>query len=280
MGTRPHYFAILVVDIEGFGKRRNPVQQLLRTRLYDIVKDALTESGVTDLDAVPCSDQGDGAFWLLPTAISKVSLTGPFIGDLNARLAEHARVCRPEAALRLRVALHAGEVGRDEHGWVGADLNAACRLVDLDALRIALASAPCSDLALAISETWYAAVVQHDYPGTERGSFLQVPFLAKEIRQTAWIRIPGYDRPPGLSGGADGPGGDMRQPPVQPDPPDTSARPHTSAPDGALPDCSPRDNAPPSAPVNMGPFAGATINAKGVYNGPHLDFRKGRPSDD
>jgi hypothetical protein len=278
MGTNPHYFAILVVDIESFGRRRNPVQELLRTRLYAIVEDSLVDSGLGNVDAVPCSDRGDGAFWLLPPSISKVNLSGSFINALNARLAEHARVCQPEAAMRLRVALHAGEVSHDQHGWVGADLNTACRLVDLPDLRSALASAPASGLALAISDSWYQAIVRHDYPGTGRDSFRDVPFVAKEIRQRAWIRVPGYNDPPGVSRSDDsGPRSQAQRSAAETGLHASAQRPDL---DASSPEPLPGARETPISSAKIGPFAGASINAERVYGGDHYEGQGGQPGHD
>jgi hypothetical protein len=192
----------------------------------------------------------------LPTSVSKVDLTGRFIIALHAGLAAHARVSSEQAALRLRVALHAGEVGSDEHGWLGEDLNTACRLVDLDALRGTLAAATRSCLVLAVSDSWYSAVVRHDYPGIDRAAFRPVPFQAKEVRQTAWISVPGYQEPPG----------------IQPDDrhPDPAAEAGTGEPRTAGPTAAPAG----ATTTFSGPFAQATIYARQVYGGDHHEGRE------
>jgi hypothetical protein len=256
MGSTPLYFQILVVDMERFGTRSNPVQQHLRTQLYRIVREAMADSAIAT-EELQVSDRGDGAFWLLPTSVSKVDLTGPFIAALQVGLEAYARVSSQQAALRLRVALHAGEVGSDEHGWLGEDLNTACRLVDLDALRETLAAATRSRLVLGVSDSWYSAVVRHDYPGIDRTAFWPIPFHAKEVRQTAWVSVPGYQGPPG----------------IQPDnqPPDLAAEASANETRTAGPPA-----AAGSAPVTFsGPFAQAIIYARQVYAGDHHEGGEG-----
>ncbi|MEU5979661.1 hypothetical protein [Streptomyces sp. NPDC047315] len=197
MGARPLHYSIMVLDLERFGSRTNPEQERARGALYSVVEEALKDADVMPQDVAGVGDRGDGGFWLFSSNVSKVDLTGDVVDRLQARLRAHA--AGPGAPpLRLRLALHAGEVARDEHGWVGADLNTACRLVDLDDLRRALAAADRSALAVAVSGAWHDAVVRHGYPGLESSAFRPVPFREKEVDSTAWIRVPGYDAPPGL----------------------------------------------------------------------------------
>ncbi|MFD3308182.1 hypothetical protein [Streptomyces sp. NPDC058694] len=198
MRAKAQHYSIVVVDIEKFGSRSNPVQLWLRERLYELVEEALDVTGV-DRHAAPApSDRGDGFFWLLPGSVDKVDLTGRFVDLMHDGLRAHARTASAEGAMRLRVALHSGDVARDVRGWQGEELNSACRLVDIAPLRTALAEATRSGLALAVSDDWYRRVVRQDHPGVERAAFRRVPFDAKEIQgEFAWIRVPGYEVPPG-----------------------------------------------------------------------------------
>jgi hypothetical protein len=273
MRSNPLYYTILVVDIEGFGRRRNPIQKLLRERLYRILGRAMEAAGLDTAQALKPADRGDGVFWLLPTAISKVMLTGPFIGVLGAELRAHQRVAAREAHMRLRVALHAGEVSQDEHGWVGEDLNTACRLVDLQALRDALAAATGSPLALAVSDTWYHSTIRHRYPGIEDASFRPVPFRAKEVDQTAWITVPGYPRVPRHAGAAGAAGATNTGSATGTA--GRAGRPGTEPGGVAEPGDTPEPGGRPLASsgpvVNRGRFAGSSIDARAVYGGDHYE---------
>ncbi|MEU9608890.1 hypothetical protein [Streptomyces sp. NPDC048057] len=197
MGARPLHYSIMVLDLERFGSRTNPEQERARSALYSVVEEALKDADVMPQHVAGVGDRGDGGFWLFPSGVSKVDLTGDVVERLQTRLRSYAAEPGAEP-LRLRVALHAGEVARDERGWVGADLNTACRLVDLDDLRRALAAADRSALALAVSQAWHDAVVRHGYPGLESSAFRPVVFREKEVDSRAWIRVPGYGAPPGL----------------------------------------------------------------------------------
>ncbi|MFF8195582.1 hypothetical protein ACF05L_33015 [Streptomyces bobili] len=200
MKHKTQVYSILVVDIERFGRRANPVQLWLRERLYEIVGKAFSESGIDAESGPKPSDRGDGFFWLL-SGTDRTVLTGRFVDVLDQKLRAHARTSNEEGALRLRVALHQGDVTDDGPGWVGEELNTACRLVDIEPLRTALASGPRAGLALAVSGEWHRQVVRHEDSSVASDTFRCVPFEAKEIQGAhAWIRVPGYDAPPGISG--------------------------------------------------------------------------------
>lgn len=251
MGIKPHYYLIVVLDIERFGSRTDPLQQWLRDQLHEIVGEALRQAGVGTADTAAVGDRGDGSFLLIRPTISKLDLTTRFVDALQAGLRGHAQRGNEESALRVRVSLHAGDVAQDDRGWVGEALNTACRLVDLDALRTTLAAADRSGLALAVSADWHAAVVRHDFPELPKAEFRQVPFRAKEISSHAWLRVPGYDEPPGL-------GSRARAPESPPPPPPAAAR------KPSLPDR--------QAGGNHGPFAGAVFhNPQRVYGGNHYE---------
>ncbi len=273
MRAAPQYYTILVVDIEGFGKRRNPVQALLREWLYRVLHEAIAAAGIDLAGAPEPADRGDGVFWLLPASTSKVTLTGPFIAALRAGLEAHERVSAPEAHMRLRVALHAGEVSRDLHGWVGEDLNTACRLVDLQSLRDALSQATNSPVAVAVSDAWYRSIVRHDYPGIDSANYYPMPFRAKEINETAWLTVPGCPGPLARVDGVDEPAAgvsDLRATqgasPAESNPAERKSVAQSgksSEEEGTL---------DPAKVINMGPFAGAAIHAEQVYGGSHYEI--------
>ncbi|MDT0270174.1 hypothetical protein RM844_28275 [Streptomyces sp. DSM 44915] len=193
MSVKYRYHTILVVDIEGFGRRRNPVQSWLRERLRQVLEDAFEAAGIDVLAGPPPVDRGDGMFWLLPATVPKEDVTGPFVDRLARGLREHAGTSSANGALRLRLALHGGEVGADGQGWVGADLNTACRMVDHQPLRDALADVPGAGLVVAVSDEWHRKVVSHHHPGIDATEYRPVRFDAKEIRnETVWVRVPGH----------------------------------------------------------------------------------------
>ncbi|MFC4501396.1 MULTISPECIES: hypothetical protein [Streptomyces] len=190
------YSLIVILDIESFGRRTDPDQTWLRERLRTVVARALDAAGI---ERPPMEDRGDAVVLLLPGAVPKTVLLGGFVRALEHELREHAYDHTGDRTMRLRVALHAGEVGRDATGWVGADLNTAFRIADMEPLRRALAEAPGAVLSLAVSHVLHQGVVRHGHQGLGTEEFAPAVLTAKEITgEPVWIRVPGHPRPPGL----------------------------------------------------------------------------------
>ena len=104
----------------------------------------------------------------------------------------------PAEEMRLRVSLHGGEVNDDEFGVFGTDLNTACRMVDAQPLRDVLTAATRSMVAVIVSDTWYRGVIGHGHEGIEASSYAPLLLAVKELRETAWLHVPGLSSPPDL----------------------------------------------------------------------------------
>ncbi len=108
---------IVEVDVAGYGdvRRTSGHRLVLRQALYRALRRAFADSGVPwkDCRHVDC---GDGVLVLVPPGIPQ----GPIAASLPRapvrRLRHHNARHRPEEQLRLRMALHAGEVVHDEYG--------------------------------------------------------------------------------------------------------------------------------------------------------------------
>jgi class 3 adenylate cyclase len=195
-----HYF-ILVLDIEGFSIRTDPVQRTLRRAMYEVARAAVTDAYLS-WEGFLRQDRGDGIIMLFPSGVSPVTLAGDLIRTLNARLAEMATVPDAQHRMRFRVALHHGLANKDAEGWSGNAVNTACRLVDAQPLRDALKAAPDAHLALIVSDVFHQAVIRPGHRSTDGATFAPVRVDVKElIAYRSWIRVPGYPAPPRLSGG-------------------------------------------------------------------------------
>jgi hypothetical protein len=181
---------MLVADIEGFNRleRDNPIRILLRRALYGILGDALEAAKVSPAQR-ELHDRGDAVLVLVAPQVSKTVLFDPLVVQLRAGLRRHNRISARAARMRLRVALHAGEVVHDEQGLVGEDLNALFRLLDADPLRDALAASG-AELALLASEVMYAVVRQWPDCAIDPAWFQKVRVLVKETDTTAWLYVP------------------------------------------------------------------------------------------
>jgi len=219
-------YVICVADIKDSGQISGRDQEAQRQRFYAVVARAFDAAGIEHRGA-PRQDLGDGAYWLFPDSQPKEALTGPFVDHLDASLRTTAEAGDKAISMRLRVAFHLGEVAEDRYGWAGTGLTTAFRLVDAEALRITLAAAHRAPLAFVVSREWYEDLVRNDVRSIDLSSYLRVPIKNKEFDDVGWIRVPGYDVPPGLNGSAMPREGD------QPDPGDTDAGDAASAGDAA-----------------------------------------------
>lgn len=195
--SEPLYSAIAVVDIEGFGKRNDTAQGALRRDLHAALAEALGAEGI-DWSALDPKDTGDGAILRIPASVPKTAITRALSWKLHTALVRRCLAEVPVEELRLRVALHGGEVVQDEIGLYGTDLNTVSRLVDAQPLRDVLAAAARAHVAVIVSDAWYQGVVRHGHEGIAAGSFAPVRIDIKELRQTAWVTVPGLSKPPGL----------------------------------------------------------------------------------
>lgn len=186
---------IMVVDVERFGDRRrtNPRQVIVRDALYGVVQRALSEAGIP-WAACRHEDRGDGVLVLAPAQIPKTPFVEIVPGVLAVGLREH-NGCHPvEEQVRLRMALHAGEVQFDRHGVTSAAVNHAFRLLDARPLKTALADSP-GALALITSGWFFEDVVRHSRT-VDAMRFRPVWVSEKETSTVAWIALPDHPYPP------------------------------------------------------------------------------------
>ncbi|MEU9335049.1 hypothetical protein AB0D49_18045 [Streptomyces sp. NPDC048290] len=189
---------ILVLDVENFSSRRDPVQRRVRAAMYRVLTTALARAGL-QRGAVVMEDRGDGVLMLVDAAVPPVLIAGPFVRELDEQLREYQEQSNDEHAVRLRVALHQGLAARDEHGWSGDAVNTACRLVDAQPLRDVLAAAPSARLVFAVSGELHHAVVRHGHRGVDPAAYLPLDFTTKHGETiSSWVTVPGCPAPPGL----------------------------------------------------------------------------------
>jgi class 3 adenylate cyclase len=183
---------IFAVDVEGYGDRTRttPHRLALRDGLYRALCRAFDDAGVP-WAACRNEDCGDGVFVLAPPDIPK----GLFVEFLPNALAvavhRHNLTHHPGARIRLRMALHAGEIAYDDHGVTAPSINHAFRLLDAAPLKEALKASP-GVLGLITSAWFFEEVVRHS-EGLDPTTFRPVRVAVKETRTTGWISLP--DRP-------------------------------------------------------------------------------------
>jgi hypothetical protein len=180
---------MVLVDVEKFGDpaRTDTDQLQLRRGMYGALKRAFGRAGIP-WERCEVGDRGDGAMILVPPDVSKNRLVALLPAPLVDAIEEHNADCLPPARIRLRMALHAGEIHRDEHGQTSDSLNFAFRMLDSDEVKKALRSSS-GVLVIIVSGWFHNNVVRHD-PAAKPDSYGRVRFQAKETTANAWIRCP------------------------------------------------------------------------------------------
>jgi len=197
MGAPTSHF-VVVVDIEGFSRRTDPVQKSLRRAMYEVLKTAVDDAHLAWADFHP-QDRGDGVIMLVEGHVSPVSLAGELVRALESNLAEKAAMYNADHQMRFRVALHQGLASPDDEGWSGDAVNTACRLVDAPPLRDTLAEARRAHVALIVSDSFFQSVIRPGHRSIDPSTFVPVTLTIKNlVDYTAWIRVPGYAAPPKL----------------------------------------------------------------------------------
>jgi len=179
---------IIVVDVEGFGdqRRTNPHQVTVRDGLYRAMRDAFGRAGIP-WDDCGREDRGDGVFILVPAEVPKGLLVEALPSALVAALQAHNGAHPGPERIRLRMALHAGEVRYDEHGVTAAAVTLAFRLLEAGELKAALASSP-GVLAVIASSWFFEEVVRHST--ADAAAYRRVKVDVKETTTTGWICLP------------------------------------------------------------------------------------------
>jgi tetratricopeptide (TPR) repeat protein len=179
---------IVAVDVEGFGNphRTNPNQVAVRDGLYRAMREAFRQAGVAWADR-DYEDRGDGMFILVGPEVPKSLLVESLPSALVAALRGHNDVHPATERIRLRMALHAGEVHYDEHGATSASINLTFRLLGAGPVKQALAGS--SGVLAVITSAWFfEEVVRHST--ADAAAYRCVPVMAKETSTTGWICLP------------------------------------------------------------------------------------------
>ncbi|MFE9772386.1 hypothetical protein ACFYOV_12060 [Streptomyces sp. NPDC005931] len=187
--TDPVSRTILLLDIERFSDRDDVEQAYLRRMLYDITDRALESAGIDETLRLR-ADRGDSVMALIDANAPVTALLRALLTEVPTQLRAVNRMASRSAQIRLRGVVATGWVAVDRHdGWVGSDLNHACRLLDAGLLREALRERP-DDFVLCVSDALYAGVVRHDHPGIPASDFHPVTVDSKNGPLRAWLHGP------------------------------------------------------------------------------------------
>ncbi len=191
MAQQLEYRALLAVDIERSSGRGNVAFHQIRDVLSRSLRESFEQSGI-DWEACLRDDLGDGFRVAAPTGTPKAKLIHPLVPEIAVRLRAHNRMAGPKTQVRVRIALHAGDVCLGPAGEVtGQSLEVLARMLDAAPARTALAAAPDTVTAsLLVSQHFYDETVRHGYPGIDPDSFRKVRLTEKEYTADAWLHLP------------------------------------------------------------------------------------------
>jgi tetratricopeptide (TPR) repeat protein len=187
--TRPTaavHRTIIVVDVEGFGdhRRTNADQIVVRAGLYAALRQAFEHTGIS-WEECEHEDRGDGVLILAPAEVLKSPFAELLPGALATALRAHNQANPTERRIRLRVALHAGEINYDDHGVTAIAINLAFRLVEAIPLKDALAGS--AAVVAIITSAWFFDEVVRQSTLCDVAAYQRISVKVKETTTTAWI---------------------------------------------------------------------------------------------
>ncbi|MCE6999256.1 hypothetical protein LZG04_31280 [Saccharothrix sp. S26] len=189
MGSAAVHRSFVVVDVEGYGDPTRTTHQRLAARggMYQVLMDAFAECGLP-WDGKSVDDAGDSLIVVLPGEVPKARLVDRLPTSVAAKLREHNAAHSHGARLRMRMAVHFGEVAYDVFGGkTGPELIFVCRILDAAEAKSALKSSNAT-LVLIASDPFYQSVVVH-HPAAHPDAFRLVRVEVKEVRAKAWVRL-------------------------------------------------------------------------------------------
>jgi hypothetical protein len=177
-------FAVDIAQFTGDG-RDDEVQLALREALYRLLIESFEGSGIPWRACVH-EDRGDGVIVVIPAHMPTITVVDPLIKEIGTRLRRHNRLSSRVAQVRLRLAVHIGEVYRDGHGLAGKAVNHLFRMLDAPDLRQALRLSG-TGLALIVSDYVYQSVI-HGGPGNaDPAAYSEVIVRVKQFEARAWL---------------------------------------------------------------------------------------------
>jgi hypothetical protein len=183
--------SIAVVDLDCPSGTAPPAGADARTVLRELLAAAAADARMR-LGDLRMEDRGDGVLLAPEPEVQADLLAEELVIALDARL--HAQ----SSDLRARVALDQGPVACDDDSWVGVPVSTAFRLVNAPVLHDVLDRADRARVVVAVSDSFFRAVVR----GRLDPSVFSETTVADDdglAAMTAWVRVPGYSAPPGVT---------------------------------------------------------------------------------
>jgi hypothetical protein len=182
------YRTIIGVDIIGFGRRDEDLQNYVRAKMYEILPEAFAEGRVPWPAQEWREDRGDGVLMTVPADVPAHIVIDLLVQHLPAGLRRHNKVSSADAQINLRTAIHAGFISRDEHGLSGEAIVHLYRLLDAQAFKEVVAEQR-PTLGLAASNYIHHHVIRPDLGVTDPDSYAKIHVNNKETTTDAWVHL-------------------------------------------------------------------------------------------
>ncbi|GAA2626637.1 hypothetical protein GCM10010411_74510 [Actinomadura fulvescens] len=189
-GLRPALRTTIVAfDIAGFGDRRRTdhLQLQLRGELYRVLQEAFAMTALAWRECYH-EDRGDGVMVIAPPDVPTELFMDPLAHHLTAILRRRNLPVNDTGRIRLRQAVHTGQVLLDDHGVTGQALIRAFRLLDAPAFKTLFTQAG-TDLAMIASEQTYTDATAHGGL-INPDAYQQLQVSCKETDTHGWVWLP------------------------------------------------------------------------------------------
>ncbi|GGQ48201.1 hypothetical protein [Couchioplanes azureus] len=179
----------LVTDIERYSRHSNREQVDAQRRLTRVMQDACARAGIVWPRP---QKQGDGQLIVMRPGLDETHAVPALVLGLRHGLYETNRDGGLFGRLRLRAALAEGIIATGANGYVGEAVIEACRVVDSPQMRAALVDDDSIDLALAVTDELFQAVVRPGDSTLDGADFTAtaVAVPGKNFRSSAWLHTP------------------------------------------------------------------------------------------
>ncbi|HUK69336.1 MAG TPA: hypothetical protein VLW50_11395 [Streptosporangiaceae bacterium] len=189
------YCPMLAIDIKAFNRpeRGEDVQLFLRAAMYRLLAGAFDGSCV-QWSACHREDRGDGVLIVAPPGTPEAALIDPLVDHLRAGLRRHNKLCSDLATIRLRMAVHAGQVQFDQNGVSGYAVTHLFRMLEAAAFKRAFTKSD-ADFALVASAALYKDVISQGPGLIDPDMYAPINIRCKETRARAWLYLPPVRNP-------------------------------------------------------------------------------------
>ncbi|MER7559764.1 hypothetical protein ABTZ46_22665 [Nocardioides sp. NPDC126508] len=181
----PVHKTLLVFDIEKFGPRQHIEQAEAQRVVYGFLEQVLTKAEI-EQTSTRIEDRGDGVFVVLDADVVKAKLIRSVLTELPTALYDYNRLASDTAKIRMRAAVHAGDVEITSRGVVGTPAIEVFRLLNSKKLYAQLEESA-ELLVFAVSEAIHHDVILHDFSGIRADHFHPIDADDKEPRVAGWI---------------------------------------------------------------------------------------------